>query len=253
MVTRSITEDGKAARASTGTARLHPGLPSMFKSSMLLGGLVPCGLHYIRHGLQRSLSGMSQTSSSKLNDVRHNPHTKVWKTSRHEHERTTLIMRQHHSELSSRGRAGTVMSGEDWQLYQERARKSPLFVVPLAKPGGGFLSLFTQMQLPFTLVTSLEEYRRYGASAPACMQVTHYTELLESAGLVLLRADCVNDKLVNALEARTLLELLRALYVDGEDYKQVLNFNHDPTSFDYNALLSKFGLQTTAGEVGRRA
>ncbi|GFH18135.1 uncharacterized protein HaLaN_14883, partial [Haematococcus lacustris] len=35
------------------------------------------------------------------------------------------IWLQHHSELSSRGRAGTVMSGEDWQLYQERARKSP--------------------------------------------------------------------------------------------------------------------------------
>ena len=36
---------------------------------------------------------------------------------------------------------------------------SPMFVIPLIKPGG-YVTYLMQMQLPFTLFTSLEEYRR---------------------------------------------------------------------------------------------
>lgn len=35
-----------------------------------------------------------------------------------------------------------------------------MFILPIAKPGGGFLTLLTNMQLPFALVTQLEEYKR---------------------------------------------------------------------------------------------
>jgi hypothetical protein len=35
-----------------------------------------------------------------------------------------------------------------------------MFVLPIAKPGGGFLTMVTQMQMPFALVTLLEEYKR---------------------------------------------------------------------------------------------
>ena len=37
---------------------------------------------------------------------------------------------------------------------------SPIFAMPVAKPGGGFLTLISQCQHPFVLVTTLEEYRK---------------------------------------------------------------------------------------------
>ncbi len=182
-----------------------------------------------------------------------------------------------------------------------------MFVLPLAKPGG-YVTLVTQQQLPVTLVTTLEEFqrcaqssgcwqrgssddacgrqvsgrlvgvRRYGAGAPASITITHYPELLDSAKVVLVRADIVNDKLINqaevgtragetcrlgrggrsasarvcqppAAQARTVLELLRALYTDGEDYKMVLDFNHQPEAFSFDALLAKMGIKPALPEA----
>ncbi len=45
---------------------------------------------------------------------------------------------------------------------------------------------------------------RYGTGAPACLTLTHYTELLDSVGLVLVRGDIVNDKLVSQAEVSAL-------------------------------------------------
>jgi hypothetical protein len=39
--------------------------------------------------------------------------------------------------------------------------RSPMFVLPLAKSTGGYVTLLLQHQLPFSLITSLDEYRRY--------------------------------------------------------------------------------------------
>jgi len=47
-------------------------------------------------------------------------------------------------------------------------------------------------------------------------------------------------------QARAVLELLRAYYTDNEDYKAVLDFNHNPMRFDFDALLAKSGLKTPA-------
>lgn len=45
---------------------------------------------------------------------------------------------------------------------------------------------------------------RYGTGAPACLTLTHYTELLDSVGVVLVRGDIVNDKLVSQPEVRAM-------------------------------------------------
>jgi len=147
-------------------------------------------------------------------------------------------------------RVGAVLSVEDWSLLQERGRKSPMFILPLAKGGAAndgrglnYVTLLVQQQLPFTLVTSLEEFKLYGAGAPAAMTVTHYPELVDSKGVVLVRGDIVNDKMLNPGEARTVLQLLRAFYTDADDYKMVLEFNHHPKLFDWDKLLKKLHIQ----------
>jgi hypothetical protein len=66
------------------------------------------------------------------------------------------------------------MSAEEFKQMQARARSSPMFVLPLSKPGG-FMTLLVNWQLPFCLFTSVEEYRKLGAGAPPHMTLTHYT------------------------------------------------------------------------------
>jgi hypothetical protein len=64
----------------------------------------------------------------------------------------------------------------------------------------GFCSLLIQWQPQQALVTSLEEYKHMGSSAPAHLAVTCYTELASSHGLVLLRGDVLSPELINTAE-----------------------------------------------------
>ena len=106
--------------------------------------------------------------------------------------------KQHHKALPQR--VAGVMSAAEWGAAQARAKASPNFVLPIAKPGGGFLTLVLQWQMPFVLFTTLDEYRRSGAAAPPHFTVTHYDELARSHGVVLLRGDVINERLVSTAE-----------------------------------------------------
>ncbi|KAF5828377.1 assembly factor 1 for F1 component of mitochondrial ATP synthase [Dunaliella salina] len=193
-----------------------------------------------QHARSFSVPGISQTSPSHLHQV-----VKLEELENKTTEEISAIWLQYHADVAD-NRVASVMSAEEWTLLQERGKKSPMFVLPVAKPGGGFLTMVTQMQLPFTLVTLLEEYKRNGPGAAACMVVTHYPELSQSKKVVLTRGDLLDPKQVPAEEARAVLELLRAYYTDHEDYKAVFDFNHNPMRFDFNALLSKSGLKPLA-------
>lgn len=46
---------------------------------------------------------------------------------------------------------------------------------------------------------------------------------------------------VVAVQARTLMVLAHAFYKDTINYIHVHNFNHDPSQFDYNAILRELG------------
>ncbi|KIZ05677.1 ATP synthase F1 complex assembly factor 1 [Monoraphidium neglectum] len=137
-------------------------------------------------------------------------------------------------------RVADVMTADEYKQLQARARSSPMFVLPLSKPGG-FLSLLLNYQCPLALLTSVEEYRRFGAGAPPHMTITHYTELAESKGLVLTRGDIINDAVVSLSEARTLLQLARAFYTEPEAHRLVYQFNHQPDKFSFDALLAELG------------
>ncbi len=80
-------------------------------------------------------------------------------------EEIAEIWLQYHSD-ASQGRAGSVLSKAEWEILRDRASKSPMFVLPVAKPGGAYITLLTQHQLPFTLVTSLDAYRRWATQDP---------------------------------------------------------------------------------------
>ncbi|KAF8070907.1 atpaf1 [Scenedesmus sp. PABB004] len=158
------------------------------------------------------------------------------------------IWLQHHTESGSH--VGSVASRDDAAVLAARAAASPLFLLPLRKPGGGFVTLLGQWQgdpagepAQQALVTTLEEFRSAGAAAAPHFAVTVYGDLAASHGLALLRGDVLSPRLVSAAEGRTVLELARALYVDGGSFHAFVHpFNHDPRAFDFSALLEELGI-----------
>mmetsp|Transcript_3845 Transcript_3845/g.10905 ORF Transcript_3845/g.10905 Transcript_3845/m.10905 type:complete len:325 (+) Transcript_3845:184-1158(+) len=117
---------------------------------------------------------------------------------------------------------------------------SPLFVLPVMKPGGGYFNLLLQSQMPFVLFTSLEEFRSMGTAAPSHLHITHYTELKDDKDVVFVRADVTsNSGDVTIKEARTLMALLHSYYLDPRGYLKVHTFNHTPDSFDFDELLGE--------------
>lgn len=48
-------------------------------------------------------------------------------------------------------------------------------------------------------------WRRYGGGAPPHLSLTHYSELYDSHGIVLVRGDVITEKIVNVQEVRSSL------------------------------------------------
>lgn len=204
------------------------------------------------------MGGITQTSPTKLSEVMRMEDladksaeevAQIWLAYHGDPQATPSGEPPANPPAGNKQRVGMVLSAAEWSIMQENAKKSPMFVMPLAKAGASdgqglnYVTLLVQQQLPFTLITSLEEFKLYGAGAPAAMTITHYPELVDSKGVVLARGDIVNDKMLNPGEARAVMQLLRAFYTDADDYKMVMEFNHHPALFDWDKLLKKLKIQ----------
>ena len=112
-----------------------------------------------------------------------------------------------------------------------------MFVFPIPKEKG-FLSIFCQMlaKNDKVIFTTLEEYQKKLGGAPAYLQVSYYTELQESKGIVLMRGD-VDTSVITTQEAQLLANLWQIYLLDDDKYKLLETFNHEPTKFDYNLVL----------------
>ncbi|KAJ2550652.1 hypothetical protein EV175_003990, partial [Coemansia sp. RSA 1933] len=120
------------------------------------------------------------------------------------------------------------------------ARKNPLFVLPLPREQGieFFLLQFDYHQVHFT---SLLEYKTNTVSARPFLTLTHYTDLIDSKGLVLMRGDVGGDsgKMLDVQNAQYLALQLQQFYVTGGPEKRALleKFNQNPDAFDHNELI----------------
>ncbi|GBF97933.1 ATP synthase F1 complex assembly factor [Raphidocelis subcapitata] len=160
----------------------------------------------------RSMSGFTMASPTKLEEVMH-----LEQLQDKSAEEIEQIWLEFHKDPKQR-RVADVMSAEEWKHVQARARASPMFALPLSKPGG-YVTLLLNWQAPLALLTSLAE----------------------SKGVVLLRGDIMNDLVISLAEGRTLLQLVRAFYLDPSAHRLVYQFNHEPEEFSFDALLAELG------------
>eukprot|EP00878_Enallax_costatus_P028548 GHUV01030840.1.p1 GENE.GHUV01030840.1~~GHUV01030840.1.p1 ORF type:complete len:142 (+),score=33.30 GHUV01030840.1:263-688(+) len=139
------------------------------------------------------------------------------------------------------------MSRGEHAILSARAAASPLFVLPIHKPPKRFCTLLIQWQPQQALITTLDEYKRQGTNAPPHFTMTLYRETAGTHGLVLVRGDVLNPRVVSPSEGRTVMELVRAFYTDPQAHQLVYAFNHRPDEFDFKTLLRELGMTPAGG------
>ena len=178
-------------------------------------------------------------SSKRLDDI-----VKLALLEREPAEEVKRIWTQHHA--NSTHHVATTLSAQQFDSFTAHARAHSLFVLPVPKGAqGGFLTFFTQCQLPFVIFTLLDEYMQRSTAAGAHLVVTHYDELRESKGLVLVRGELLLTTELMPPEASTLVERLHSFYTTPDGQHLVSSFNRGAVDFTFDAVLKRCGLPPT--------
>lgn len=102
---------------------------------------------------------------------------------------------------------------------------------------------FLQFQSHQCYITSLLEYKSKGEKARPFLTITHFPELLEKKGIVLMKGN-INDnpkRMLSIGNAQFLAFALQRFYAsdDQRKLKLVKLFNNCPEKFDYHKLLKE--------------
>ncbi|KAJ2719422.1 hypothetical protein GGI07_005223 [Coemansia sp. Benny D115] len=152
-------------------------------------------------------------------------------------EQVGQIWTQYHS--AKNNTISACIPTDAYASLLQTARKNPLFVLPLPRAEGieFFFMQFDHHQVHFT---SLIEYKTNTVNARPYLTLTHYTDLMESHGVVLMRGEVDEDGFVDAQNAQLLALQMQRFYLTGSDHMKELvrRFNHDPQQFSYEDLIA---------------
>ncbi|KYQ92951.1 hypothetical protein DLAC_05551 [Tieghemostelium lacteum] len=128
-----------------------------------------------------------------------------------------------------------VIPAATYRKMIDRAKQNPLFVFPL--PGDkGYISILYQNQGDHFVYTYLEQYKKYSVNAVPWLTATHYTDLIDSKGIVLMRAD-PNFEVLNSIQANYLYQQTQMYLLDDSKYQHLQLFNHHPQKFSFDVVI----------------
>lgn len=164
------------------------------------------------------------------------------------------IWRDYHEGKS--GRIGLKVEPEAYRLLEKRSEQCPIFVMPIHKSPGQFLSLVMQAKLPYVSFTAIDDFRKLQEAATPMMVAAHYPELIDSKGLALVQAAHVDATTAGAAEHLTgqeavrLVRLCHIFYGDDELYEKFVKpFNHKQKDFDFDGLVAEVSQRTWGDDV----
>lgn len=164
------------------------------------------------------------------------------------------IWRDYHEGKS--GRIGLKVEPEAYRLLEKRSEQCPIFVMPIHKSPGRFLSLVMQAKLPYVSFTAIDDFRKLQEAATPMMVAAHYPELIDSKGLALVQAAHVDATTAGAAEHLTgqeavrLVRLSHIFYGDDELYEKFVKpFNHKQKDFDFDGLVAEVSQRTWGDDV----
>ena len=141
--------------------------------------------------------------------------------------------------FKSKQSINAVIPKEIYERISSRAHECPTFIYPLVKEQG-YEFILAQFQDNQCFFTSLLSYQVHGENSPWQMNLTHYTELKDDKGIVLMLGEIDQEKM-NVLEAQCLAQQLQMFYAtaDEERFNLVYMFNKDPDKFKYMDIIKE--------------
>lgn len=130
-----------------------------------------------------------------------------------------------------------VIPADTYAQLHAKATLCPHFLYPLPRDEG-FEFIYSQFSAHRFYFTSLLQYKLHSENAPVCLTLTHYTELQDSKGLVLMAGE-IGSTGISLMDAQCLANQLQLYYAtaDPERYNLLKQFNHDPKNFEYTKLV----------------
>ncbi|GAB0093079.1 ATP synthase mitochondrial F1 complex assembly factor 1 [Sergentomyia squamirostris] len=133
--------------------------------------------------------------------------------------------------------AAAIPTGQ-FDFQQERARKHPIFILPIPR-SEGFEFILMQFAANTVHFTPLLCYQVHKENAPECLNIVYYTEFREK-GIVLMRGE-YDSQVISAKEAQCLANQLQMYYCQNSKKKLQLleNFTNKPDSFKHMDIISE--------------
>jgi len=149
-------------------------------------------------------------------------------------ERIKEIWLEFHKNKSST--ISAVIPITTYDKLMSRVKQNPIFVFPIPKEKG-FLTIYFEAKGEVFIFTPLELYHKLGANASPCLTVYNYPDLRAVKEIILMRGE-ISSKLLNTIEAASLLNVLQIYYLDDSKFKYVETFNHNPSGFNFNDIIN---------------
>lgn len=160
-------------------------------------------------------------------------------------EEITEIWHQYHKQKDC---IVGVLNREQFEKMFERGKKYNTFLLPLPREQG-YEFIMCQFHGLKVHLTPLLWYQTHKENAPECLTMIHYTELLESKGIVLMKGE-YDIKSINVTEAQCLVNELQMYY--NSDHPQRLKllktFTERPDEFRHMDLIAH--LETISFDAG---
>jgi len=139
----------------------------------------------------------------------------------------------------NRDAVSAVIPAETFQQMSERFREFNTFLFPLPRDKG-YEMVMVQFSGNEAHFTTLINFQAYKENAPECLSMTHYTEMEESKGIVLMAGEYDKDVLSSS-EAQCLANQVEMYYCNPTQEKLDIlrKFTTEPTLFQHQMLIDQ--------------
>ncbi|XP_030852142.1 ATP synthase mitochondrial F1 complex assembly factor 1-like [Strongylocentrotus purpuratus] len=137
-----------------------------------------------------------------------------------------------------------VIPKETYAKIQQKAKEFPMFLYPLPRDEG-YEFFFAQFFIDSCYFTSVINYQAYQENAPALLTLTHYTELQEEKGIVLMRGE-LDTKYLTVQQAQFFANEVQLYYAsdDADRLRLLRDFNKRPADFKHADLIDQLSNTT---------
>ena len=153
------------------------------------------------------------------------------------------LWRVHHGEIE--GALCAVVDAEKGEVLRARVEESPRMVVPIPKEKG-FVTVLSEGRVDDSVpgvacvdmaYTFLHTFQEYGHAASPVVVTRYYYDMADSHNAVLM-AGSRDQAAVSLEEGQYLGNQTSILYLNDDMYSKFTHvFNHQPNSFDFDAIL----------------